>query len=170
MDTKPTFRPEALQDLSKEKEVNPTEAKAEWRPDRSKIEQLLKGQEVKMSLPKVYYSLRDPELQTMLPYEATFEDGLIEKYEVFALADNSLQIHIYPKELDPFWVAIDKQGVKGSEELLRIFIKVTAQPTGSIQQYAQASVNAVMENDENAVPDTNVPFRIVEDFGARRAA
>lgn len=162
MDTKPIYRPEALHDLSQEREVNPTEAKAEWRPNRARIEQILKEQEVKMGLPKVYYSLQNPELQAMLPYEATFEDDLIEKYEVFALADNTVQIRIYPKELDPFWVTIDGQGVKGPEELLKTFIKVTTQPTASIQQYAQDSVRGVMGNDESAVSNSNASFRVTE--------
>lgn len=162
MDQKPTFRPEALHDLVREEQEDPTEAKAEWRPDRTQIEQLLKEHEVKLRLPKVYYSLHDSELQAMLPYEATFEDGLIEKYEVFALADSTVQIRIYPNEFDPFWVTIDSQGVKGPEQLLKTFIKVTAQPTIPIQQYAQTSVHAVMGSDEDAVPNTNASFRITE--------
>jgi hypothetical protein len=170
MDSKPTFRPEALHDLSEEQEINPIEAKAEWLPNRERIDQILKEQEVQMSLPKLYYSIQDPELQAMLPHEARFEDDLIEKYEVFALADNTVRIRIYPKETDPFWVSIDKEGVKGSPELLSIFITVTTQPAGQIQQYAQGSVRAVMGTNESPIPDASVSFRVTEDLGVRRAA
>jgi hypothetical protein len=167
---KPTYRHEALHNLLEEEDENPIEAKAEWRPDRAKIEQLLQEQEVEMRLPKIYYSSEDLEIQTILPYEATFEDDLIEKYEVFAFADESVQVRIYPKEMDPFWVTIDGRGVKGPEELLRLFMKVSLQPTGSIQKYAQMSIYALMGNDEEAIPYTNTSFRIVTDRHACNAA
>lgn len=162
MDTKPTFRPEALHDLSRELEPTSAEKKAEWQPNRAKVEQLLSEQEVKLKLPKVYYSQHDPELQAVLPYEATFEDDLIEKYEVTAATDGTVQMRVHPKEFDPFWVTIDRNGVKGSPKLLRVFLTVTAQSAQAIQDYAKAEARGVMDSSEAVVPDSGIPFHVTK--------
>lgn len=162
MDIKPTFRPEALHDLSQEPEPTAAEQKAEWQPDREKIEQALHAQEVRLKLPKVYYSQHDPELQAALPCEGTFEDDLIEKYELLAASDGTVQMRIYPKELDPFWVTIDRSGVKGPQELLSVFLKVVAQPAQAIQEYAKAEARGVMGHGETALPDSGIPFHVTQ--------
>ncbi|OGJ67516.1 hypothetical protein A2947_02340 [Candidatus Peribacteria bacterium RIFCSPLOWO2_01_FULL_54_110] len=162
MDIKPTFRQEALHDISQEEELTTAEKKAEWQPSRAKIEQLLGEQEVKLKLPKVYYSQHDPELQAVLPCEATFEDDLVEKYEVTAAKDGTVQMRVYPTEFDPFWVTIDRNGVKGSPKLLSMFLRVVAQPAQTIQQYAKAEVRGVMGNSEAAVSDSGISFHVTE--------
>ncbi len=170
MDQKPTFRPEALHDLSQEDRENATNPKADWKPDREWIEAVLKEHDVLLQLPKVYYSLQNKELQLILPQEASFQDDLIEKYEVFALADNTVQIRIYPKEADPFWVTIDREGIHGSQELLNLYVALQGQTTNSVQQYAHGAIHDVIGSREAALPLYGVPFHITEGSDSSLAA
>jgi len=170
MDTKPIFRPEALHDLSEEDRENATSSKAQWKPDREKIEAMLKEHDVLLQLPKVYYSLQNKELQQILPQEASFQDDLIEKYEVFAVDDTTVQIRIYPKEADPFWVTIDRDGIHGSQELLNLYVVVQNQTTNSVQQYAHGAIHDVMGSREAALPLYGVSFHVTEGSDSSLAA
>lgn len=170
MDTKPTFRPEALHDLSQEERENANSPKAEWEPNREKIEAMLKEHDVLLQLPKVYYSLQSNELQQILPQEASFQDDLIDKYEVFGLPDDTVQIRIYPKEADPFWVTIDREGIHGSQELLNLFVVIRAKTTNSLQLYAHGAIHDVIGSREAALPLYGVPFHVTEGSDSSLAA
>ncbi|MDD5055718.1 MAG: hypothetical protein PHZ00_05640 [Candidatus Peribacteraceae bacterium] len=170
MNTQPAFRPEALHTLTDEPELTAAEKKAAWQPDRARIDGLLKAQAVTMKLPKVFYSQRDPELRELLPCEATFHDELIERYEVTASKEGTVQIRIVPKDLNPFWITIDGNGVKGPPELLSTFLTVQTQQTSTIQQYAQGSLRGVMGGSEAVVPLAGVPFHVTQGSDAGIAA
>jgi hypothetical protein len=170
MDTKPTFRPEALHDLSKEEELTIAEKKAEWKPDRAKIDRLLQAQEVRMKLPKIYYSQNDAELKEILPCEAVFADDLIKKYEVYEAEDGKVLIRVFPNDFDPFLATIDRQRVTVPDEMRSMFLTVTTAPAQTIQQYANAEARGVMGNREGVVSDSGVSLGNPADIDMRRAA
>jgi|GEM_PF-1872719 hypothetical protein len=164
---KPTFNPELLNIEDGDKTF--ASEKVQW-GDRAKIDKILNEQNVRLELPKVYYSFEDPELKSLIPTTVEFIDNLISEYKVQHIDEKQVIITIQPKDGSPFYVTVVNGKLKGDEQLLESYTQASSRIPNT-QKYAHEQISDLIEQDgENDLSAYRLPKRIITDSDKSQAA